>query len=147
MIPFFFLINSISSRRLGSDRKICFQREGRENVFLFFLPPYIVLFQTAHCTKPFLKWENIQIRGTFPCKTMLLSWQHKFRTGKCYVGCSTDSMRCTGRWTEWEKPFLPQRSHQGSLCAALAATDLSWLWPCSGPCLGVWLGAGWLQKE
>lgn len=28
-----------------------------------------------------------------------------------------------------------------------AAADQEWLWPCSGPCLGVWLVAGWHQKK
>lgn len=56
---FIFLVNTISSGRLnGSDRKICFQREGRENVFLFFLPPSLCSFISKQPTALNLFWNG-----------------------------------------------------------------------------------------
>lgn len=82
---------------------------------------------------------------------MLLSWQHKFKTGKWHVGCSTDSMRCTCRWKEGRrKPVLPQSSPSG-----FSACSTGWCWPGSGRCPAVipvlvpcvWLAGIWKNNE
>lgn len=107
---FIFLINTIIKGRLRSEGKTCFQREDRkENVFLLFLPAYVVLFQDSLLHWIFFVGIGVRIDdGKFSIlkEKMLSSQQHKFQTGEWRVGCSADSVRCTGRWAQgWRKPI------------------------------------------
>ena len=127
VIPFYLSCNTISNGRLGINGKICFQREGKKNVFLLFLPACVVLFQDSLLHLIFSVGVGVPIdKRNFSVlkEMMLLSWQYEFKIGKWCEGCSTGSRGCTHRWTEVRrKPVLHQSSHRDSLQPALTGAD------------------------